>query len=1002
MNCVRHRTPQRVAALQIARVVGKTLLRVTLYGILVLIWQFGFAQAASSPAFVVEGPSVVADTCPTVSLIECVSVSYAKGSQIAETRIAAVPRGNLEFDIPVVSGTLLPSSCGQYIIFAASVTATGANAGETTTASANTIFDFAGGSAVLRLPVQVDWVESAVTFQISVTQTALVATPPIKAGAPPGEKCQTFKDVTSGPNLSNINVGSNFPFPFPISAFLLLVTPAAAFQLPLLPVAIVYGPLGNGSKAASSIQLTNIFGTNTQFNNSSGQTNSVTIDDKSQYTAGITIGFSPPSSSVTPNSVCSNSPSGATNVMVNCSVSIGVNASGDWDYSTQTSTQNTYQATYSIANTDEEQNTYYAYPAPGEPPVLAVGYPTQPFWQDIILAAGNAQYAAFDYPAGAVVAPLGSASVVELPIRQLDACKESTNVIEPSSMNRPGPWAANHAYAVGSAITDSNGNIEVASKSGTSSTSAPATWNTAPGGSTRDGTVVWVNDDYQFEIYRDSSTQTSTQLVWAQQWGANQPYPVGSVVYLYSTYDVVTTAGISGASIPSWNQQSGGTTSDGSVTWTTEPLQLWAPNQNYAVGSIVFDPSLDYQIATTAGLSGPTPPNWTTTTTTDGTVVWTDETPQTWAAAKSYGIGVLVQGSTPGIEVATTAGTSGTTGPAWANTEVAGSTTNDGTVVWTNESAHFGIYGGPANMPVWQWLSSDDCANIAGVDQFYVQKLQSVTPLAYRPIAPQQGINSPTGTTYTNSQGNQTTVGVMNTQTYMTNITSIVSNASGISGGLNLDLPILPGILNITIGANGSSTQTGTQTTGATTFNAQSLQSQMSITGQAQASTTVEDQTEPDMNIPLNIMQDLIYVGMAVQDTGMSPVPPMSPALRMAAAVSQANSSAPQVQGLPLVPFGKSAAMLRHKGMPSSYAVQTPYGYLRVDRAAVTPKAKAVALHADAMQRHVARPLPAVPAPLVDTISPTDALMILNRIEAPTVPVQNAIKRLTTQTNPPQ
>jgi hypothetical protein len=54
-------------------------------------------------------------------------------------------------------------------------------------------------------------------------------------------------------------------------------------------------------------------------------------------------------------------------------------------------------------------------------------------------------------------------------------------------------WRRNHAYTtVGARIVDSNGNVEIVSVAGTSGASAPA-WNTTPGLTTVDGTVLWSN-----------------------------------------------------------------------------------------------------------------------------------------------------------------------------------------------------------------------------------------------------------------------------------------------------------------------------------------------------------------------------------------------------------------------------------------------------------------------------------------------------------------------------
>jgi hypothetical protein len=401
-----------------------------------------FAQAA--PAFVVQGPIVVADKCPK-ELTDCVSVSYPQSSPITQHRVAPVPRGNVEFDIPVVSNGFGATTCGNTISFSASVSVVGPNpaAGETQSASASTAFGPVGGSALLRLPVTVDWIESVVTFSFSVSQPFLSVKPPAKPGLPVVQTCEVSDFNSGGPNLSSISLPSNLPFSVPINGFLLVVAPAAAFQIPLLPVGIVYGPLGNGSHAASSLQLTNITGTNQQFTNSQGQTNATTNDDKTQLSGGIELTFS--SGGGPSGGQDGGGTSGSGGDDAKQSLSIEVTASGDWDYSTETDNEMTYGQTGSLATLAEMQNTYFAVIAPNEPPIGTVTWSTQPFWQDIILAVTNAQYAAFDYPAGAVSAPLGSASVAALPVRQLHGCRNSANAIEPVSMNPPPPWTATRA-----------------------------------------------------------------------------------------------------------------------------------------------------------------------------------------------------------------------------------------------------------------------------------------------------------------------------------------------------------------------------------------------------------------------------------------------------------------------------------------------------------------------------------------------------------------------------
>jgi hypothetical protein len=54
------------------------------------------------------------------------------------------------------------------------------------------------------------------------------------------------------------------------------------------------------------------------------------------------------------------------------------------------------------------------------------------------------------------------------------------------------PWQANHAYAIGAQILDSNGNVQQCTAAGTSGASAPS-WNKTIGVHTSDGSVTWTD-----------------------------------------------------------------------------------------------------------------------------------------------------------------------------------------------------------------------------------------------------------------------------------------------------------------------------------------------------------------------------------------------------------------------------------------------------------------------------------------------------------------------------
>ena len=68
---------------------------------------------------------------------------------------------------------------------------------------------------------------------------------------------------------------------------------------------------------------------------------------------------------------------------------------------------------------------------------------------------------------------------------------------------------------------------------------------------------------------------------------------------------------------PAWNQATGGTTTDNTVTWTNEgQITLWAPNTVYLAGQPIFDPvtgTIQVQSHTGARQSGSTKPNFSST-----------------------------------------------------------------------------------------------------------------------------------------------------------------------------------------------------------------------------------------------------------------------------------------------------------------------------------------------------------------------------------------------------
>lgn len=115
----------------------------------------------------------------------------------------------------------------------------------------------------------------------------------------------------------------------------------------------------------------------------------------------------------------------------------------------------------------------------------------------------------------------------------------------------------------------------------------------------------------------------------------------------------------------------------------------WVATTPYLVGNAILDPNGNVEVCTTAGTSGATVPTFATvvgTTTTDGTVTWTMKgrggTGPTWVASFGYQIDDQLRDSNKNIQICIVAGTSAATVPTW-NTAQYGAT-DDGTAVWFN------------------------------------------------------------------------------------------------------------------------------------------------------------------------------------------------------------------------------------------------------------------------------------------------------------------------------
>jgi hypothetical protein len=122
---------------------------------------------------------------------------------------------------------------------------------------------------------------------------------------------------------------------------------------------------------------------------------------------------------------------------------------------------------------------------------------------------------------------------------------------------------------------------------------------------------------------------TNTAVVWTDRgvagtWSATHAYSANAIILDPTTnsIQIVTTAGTSGSSTPSFSATAGTTTTDGSVTWTSLGVPGgWKGATYYPLHTCISDSNGNIEQVTTAGITGGSVPVWpssTGNTTTDG------------------------------------------------------------------------------------------------------------------------------------------------------------------------------------------------------------------------------------------------------------------------------------------------------------------------------------------------------------------------------------------------
>src|SRR5579864_2805170 len=220
----------------------------------------------------------------------------------------------------------------------------------------------------------------------------------------------------------------------------------------------------------------------------------------------------------------------------------------------------------------------------------------------------------------------------------------------------PSPWTPGTQYPAGSVIDDATGFEWNAISGGTSGTSAnrPAfETNETPSTILADNAVLWTDEGL-----------LSGSAVF--NWQANNAYVIDAeIVDPGNHVQVVSIAGTSGPAMPTF--MDGGTVVDNAVTWADLGQAVWRPSFSYGLNAIIVDAGHHVQQVTTAGTTGagPTPPSFPddgTSSTADGSVVWTDRGSLagfTWQSNNSYSQNAMIVDTTGDVQLATNAGQSG-------------------------------------------------------------------------------------------------------------------------------------------------------------------------------------------------------------------------------------------------------------------------------------------------------------------------------------------------------
>ena len=306
--------------------------------------------------------------------------------------------------------------------------------------------------------------------------------------------------------------------------------------------------------------------------------------------------------------------------------------------------------------------------------------------------------------------------------------------------------------------------------------SAPPTWQTAYGAITQDGGNQWVNMGPAAQPWGGAGP-TTAPIVTSMT--APSIYPRWSASTWYAPEYVIVDSnnnlqrlndpgGTTGSAAPTWLTAVGAVTADNTCNWTCKGPGNWIASNAYNVGDVLLQTFTIYITVTTgryvngqwvpvtqtvpisvtnlfvcmtAGTSGTTVPAWNSgvgTTTNDGTVIWQNQgQAPTWGASQKISTAAKVLDSNGYLEIPQSPGESGTTEPTWT-TGGTGVTTKDNSVTWLNAGPY-----APAGTGAWRWAYSGKNSVTGAVSTASPLSAPFTTPVNSLPVIQGQGLANP-------------------------------------------------------------------------------------------------------------------------------------------------------------------------------------------------------------------------------------------------------------------